>query len=139
MRLVIVILACAGSLQAQQFNTESTDLQRQLEEQRRVVRSPLLPEEAKHHIGEAASVRGLVKQVAFSKGRAFINFGVRYPRQVFTGFVRADNVDKVGGEAFLRSLAGNPVTLIGRIELYKGRPEIVITSPAQIEKEANGR
>jgi DNA/RNA endonuclease YhcR with UshA esterase domain len=28
-----------------------------------------------------------------------------------------------------QSLAGNPVTVTGKIELYKGRPEIVISSP----------
>jgi hypothetical protein len=67
---------------------------------------PILPEEAKDHVGENASVRGLVEQVSFSrKGHAFLNF-VWYPRQVFTGFVRAGDVDRVGGEAFLRSLAG---------------------------------
>jgi DNA/RNA endonuclease YhcR with UshA esterase domain len=45
------------------------------------------------------------------------------------------NVNAVGGEKFLKSLTGNPVTVTGRIELYKGRPEIVISSPAQIAKE----
>jgi hypothetical protein len=39
------------------------------------------------------------------------------------------------GQKFLESLAGSPVTLSGRIELYKGRPEIVISSPSQIVKE----
>ena len=37
---------------------------------------PILIEEAKNHIGENASVRGLVEQVSFSeKGNAFLNFG----------------------------------------------------------------
>jgi hypothetical protein len=31
---------------------------------------------------------------------------------------------------FLESLAGNPVTITGRIELYKGCPEIVIFIPS---------
>jgi DNA/RNA endonuclease YhcR with UshA esterase domain len=41
----------------------------------------------------------------------------------------------MGGQKFLESLADNPVTVTGKIELYKGRPEIVISSPAQIAKE----
>jgi hypothetical protein len=41
----------------------------------------------------------------------------------------------VGGHQFLQSLAGNPVTLNGKIELYKDQPEIVISSPSQIVKE----
>ena len=80
--------------------------------------APILPEETKDHIGETASVRGLVEQVSFSqKGNAFLNFGGKYPQQVFTGFVPAQNVAAVGGEKLLKSLAGNPVTIMGRIEL----------------------
>jgi hypothetical protein len=95
-----------------------------------------LPEEAKNHVGDSVSVRGLVGQVSVSKkGHAFLNFGGHYPNQIFTGFVPAQNVAKVGGEEFLRSLAGSPITLTGKIELYKGRPEIVISSPEQIAKE----
>ena len=97
--------------------------------------APILPEEAKNHIGEDASVRGLVEQVSFSqKGHAFLNFGGRYPRQLFTGFVPAQSVAAVGGQKFLESLSGNPITVTGKIELYKGRPEIVISSSAQIVK-----
>ena len=98
--------------------------------------APILPEEAKNHIGEDASVRGLVEQVSVSKkGHAFLNFGDHYPKQIFTGFVPAQNVVSVGGEEFLRSLADNVVTISGKIELYKGKPEIVISSAAQIVKE----
>ena len=98
--------------------------------------APILPEEAKNHAGENASVRGMVEQVSVSKkGHAFLNFGGNYPNQIFTGFVPAQNVANVGGEEFLRSLADNVVTVSGKIELYKGKPEIVISSPAQITKE----
>jgi hypothetical protein len=69
------------------------------------------------------------------RGNAFLNFGGRYPRQVSTGFIPAQNVTSVGGQRFLESLAGNAVTVSGRIELYKGRLEIVISSAAQIVKE----
>ena len=38
--------------------------------------APILSEEAKNHIGEQVSVRGLVEQVSVSKnGHAFLNFG----------------------------------------------------------------
>jgi hypothetical protein len=78
----------------------------------------------------------LVEQVSVSqKGHAFLNFGGHYPNQIFTGYVPAARLGAVGGEKFLQSLADNPVTITGKIELYKGRPEIVISSPAQIGKE----
>ena len=98
--------------------------------------APILPEEAKSHVGENVSVRGMVEQVSVSKkGHAFLNFGGRYPNHIFTGFVPAEHVSDVGGEEFLHSLADNPVTITGKIELYKGQPEIVISSPSQIVKE----
>ena len=98
--------------------------------------APILPEEAKSHVGENVSVRGMVEQVSVSKkGHAFLNFGGRYPNQIFTGYVPAEHVSAVGGEKFLRSLADNPVTITGKVELYKGRTEIVISSAAQIVKE----
>ena len=38
--------------------------------------APILPEEAKNHVDENISVRGLVEQVSFSmKDNAFLNFG----------------------------------------------------------------
>jgi hypothetical protein len=93
-----------------------------------------LPEEAKEHLGEDVSVRGLVEQVSFSeKGHAFLNFGGRYPKQVFTGFIPAPNITAVGGQKFLESLAGSPVTLSGRIELDKGRPQIWISFKNSLE------
>ena len=65
--------------------------------------APIFPEEAKDHIGESASVRGLVEQVSFSKkGNAFLNFGRRYPQQVFTGFVPVQHVNTVGGEKIVQ-------------------------------------
>jgi hypothetical protein len=97
--------------------------------------APILVEEAKDHIGENASVRGLVEQVSFSKkGHAFLNFGGRYPQHVFTGFIPARNVAAIGGPEFLESLSDNTITVTGEIKLYKGRPEIVISSSAQIVK-----
>ena len=53
---------------------------------------------------------------------------------MFTGFVPAQSVAAVGGQKFLESLSGNPITVTGKIDLYKGRPEIVISSSAQIVK-----
>ena len=44
-----------------------------------------------------------------------------HTEEVFTGFVPAQSVASVGGQKFLESLSGNPITVTGKIELYKGR------------------
>ena len=97
--------------------------------------TPISPEEARDHVGESVSVRGLVEQISlFEEGYAFLSFS-GYPHEIFKGFVPAQSVDHVGGEQFLKSLGGNPITVIGKIELYIGHPEIVISSPEQIVRE----
>ena len=96
--------------------------------------TPISPEEARDHVGQSVSVRGLVEQVRLSEEGAFLNFG-GYPNQIFKGFVPAQSVDHVGGEQFLKSLAGNPITVTGKMALYIGHPEIVISSPEQIARE----
>jgi hypothetical protein len=55
-------------------------------------------------------------------GHAFLNFGGHYPNQIFTGSCQ-------------RRMSPVLAELTGKIELYKGRPEILISSPAQIAKE----
>ena len=85
--------------------------------------TPILPEEAKNHVGEDVSVRGRVEQVSFCQnGHAFLKLRRAIPEEVFTGCVPAQSVTAVGGQKFLESLAGSPVTISGAIELYKGRP-----------------
>ena len=98
------------------------------------MRGPIacLTDKPTHKLSDTLGCAGKRPQ---GKGHAFLDFGGHYPNQIFTGFVPAQNVATVGGQKFLESLAGKPVTLSGRIELYKGRPEIVISSPSQIVKE----
>ena len=132
--LVLVLIACLGALCMPASNAQSCDflsIQRELSEVRRAanelqsqsqeartgqsISDLLLPEEAKNHIGEHASVRGLIVQVSFSRrGNAFLNFSQRWPRQPFCGFVRSNDVERVGDKAFLRSLQGGPVTVTDR-------------------------
>ena len=80
--ITLAVLSCSVPLRAQQFNSESIDIQRQLEHVRayalRLNRAPILPQEAKAHVGKLVSVGGLAEQVAFNKGNAFLNFAERY-------------------------------------------------------------
>ena len=52
-------------------------------------------------------------------------------------YQRRPEGQRIGRRARLprRSLTDNAVTISGKIELYKGKPEIVISSAAQIAKE----
>ena len=51
--------------------------------------------EAAKHVGETATVADKVANVFESKaGNIFLNFGARYPNQVFTAFIPKDSADQ---------------------------------------------
>lgn len=87
--------------------------------------------EASAHVGEPAIVEGKVAAVfTSSKGNTFLNFGAAYPNHRFSGVVFARFAD-----AFreLHALEGKRVQITGTITLYRGRPQIILESPAQLK------
>jgi len=55
--------------------------------------------------------------------------GGKYPNQAFTAFIPS-----AGAAQFPQpqQYEGRTVAVSGKITLYKGKPEIIVTSPAQI-------
>jgi len=62
-------------------------------------------------------------------GNIYLNFGADYPHQTFSGPVLGPQTPALRD---LDWLAGKRVGIKGLIKIYKGRPEIVITSMEQI-------
>lgn len=91
--------------------------------------------EAGKHVGEEATVTGRVVAVTKSaKGTTFLNFGDRFPQQIFSGVVFAGDAEKVGD---LSGFEGKVVSLTGRIELSRDqKPQIVIRSATQLKASA---
>lgn len=86
--------------------------------------------EAAKHIGETAIVMDRVEGVHRSgKGNAFLNMGGTYPRQAFTAFIPAASATQFPD---LNQYQSKSVSVSGKIVLYKGKPEIIVTSPSQI-------
>jgi hypothetical protein len=87
--------------------------------------------EAGKHAGEEATITGKVVAVSKSgKGTIYLNFGDRFPRQVFSGVVLARDQEKVGD---VQAYEGKTVAITGRIELWEEKPQIVIRTPDQIK------
>jgi DNA/RNA endonuclease YhcR with UshA esterase domain len=61
----------------------------------------------------------------------FINFGGEYPNQKFAGYIAAGS--KVMSRKQLSTLSGKIVSIVGTIELYRGKPEINIIRAEQIK------
>jgi DNA/RNA endonuclease YhcR with UshA esterase domain len=88
------------------------------------------PEEAAKHVGETATVKGMVDGFHQSgKGNIFLNMGGKYPNQAFTAFIPS-----ASGAQFSQpqQYEGRTVAVSGKITLYHGKPEIIVNSPSQI-------
>ena len=96
---------------------------------------PLIdPTDAHTYVGQSVTVSGVVVAVFVSKrGNAFINFGDKYPKQTFTGWIPAGM--PLASDPSLKLLQGKRVKITGTIELYHGKPEIKIMSKDQLVSE----
>src|SRR2546426_6265332 len=86
--------------------------------------------EAAKHVGETAAVTDRVDGVHQSgKGNIFLNMGGKYPNQAFTAFIPSASAAQFSQP---QQYEGRRVSVSGKITLYHGKPEIVVTSPSQI-------
>jgi hypothetical protein len=82
--------------------------------------------EAAAHIGEYATVEGVVAKVFTSKtGNTFLNIGATYPNQTFTGWIPP--ASPVSKSPLLTGIEGKRVKITGRIETPQtGGPRLPI-------------
>lgn len=90
----------------------------------------IAPREATEYVGTYSTVEGVVSQVSRSRsGTTFVNFGGRFPNHVFYAVVFKKHAHKFPN---LDELVGESVGISGNVELYKGKPQIILFSPSQI-------
>lgn len=89
------------------------------------------PREAPRHIGDKMTVEGVVSQISTSSGgTTFINFGGRFPNHVFYAVIFRKSLHKFED---VQALEGRAVAISGTVDSYKGKPQIILNSPDQIE------
>jgi hypothetical protein len=81
--------------------------------------------EAKDHIGEDATVVGLVTKVSVARKAEFLNFDGEYPNQLFSAVIFAVDYDRVGE---VKTYEGRKVAVTGTIKLFHGKPQITVKS-----------
>jgi len=95
--------------------------------------------EAKAHVGEQATVCGLVKSArwasASNRKPTFLNLDEAYPKQVFTVVIFEDHRAKFT-PAPEDQFKDKRICVSGKIEEFRGTPEIVVTAPSQIVEAA---
>ena len=95
--------------------------------------------EAVEHLGQYVTVEGTVAAVFIGRnGNTFLSFGAPYPNQTFAGWIIPNSelaeISTVDG---LSGLAGKKLRISGTIELYKGKPEIRLSSEEQIQQDTD--
>jgi DNA/RNA endonuclease YhcR with UshA esterase domain len=91
--------------------------------------------EAYKHIGETATVCGNVASATYATGSrgkpTFLNLDKPYPGHIFTAVVWDNNRAKFSYAP--ESLKGETICVSGLIEQYKGKAQIEVRDPGQIQ------
>jgi len=87
--------------------------------------------EAASHVGQSVTIEGVVGEVHTARsGKAtFVDIGGNYPNEAFTAVLFARSMSSVGD---VSGLAGKTVDVTGTVQMYDGKPEIVVSSRGQI-------
>ena len=96
----------------------------------------LRSEDAVRHIGETATVCGVVASAMFEANvqdqPTLLDLGEPSPHAIFTAVIYGDNRSKFGTPE--TSLRGKRICVTGQISDYRGKPEIVLTDPSQLSQ-----
>ena len=98
--------------------------------------------QAASSVGQTKTVCGVVVSSKFAKDSnrspTFLNLDRPYPNQVFTAVIWGGDRSKFK-EAPEVTFRGKRICVTGPIQLYKEKPEIIVTGPSQIRLENSGK
>jgi micrococcal nuclease len=99
-------------------------------------------DQASRHVGERKAVCGEVVSATYarsSRGRpTFLNLDEPYPDHIFTALIWGSDRSKFDEPPEVK-YRDKAICVTGRIESYRGKPQIIVRSPNQIELEAPAR
>jgi hypothetical protein len=88
--------------------------------------------DAAQHVGETVVVSGTVADVhQFRGGSVVLNFGGKYPNEVFEVYIPRNLVDTTGD---MHEYVGKEMVVEGTITLYKDKPEIKLEDAGQLRR-----
>lgn len=87
--------------------------------------------DAKAHVGQTVTLEAAVNDVrTLRSGMTFIDVGGRYPDNEFTAVIFASDAGKFPN---VGALGGKTVAISGAVQLYQGKPEIILKTADQIK------
>ena len=86
------------------------------------------------HVGDSVVVTSTVYGGRFLSGNSLtlLNMGAAYPNQLLTVVIRGDDRTKFD-EAPETLFHGKDIQVKGKVEMYNGKPQIVVTTKEQID------
>jgi hypothetical protein len=97
----------------------------------------LTPNEAASHVGETATVCGVVVSTTYAAqapmAPTFLDIGQPYPNQVFSAIIFDNDRPKFGAPE--SSLRNKLVCVTGEIFLYQGTPKMILRDPSQLSAQ----
>lgn len=87
------------------------------------------PTQAAQHVGETATVAGVASVYHAHGGEIFIDMGGAGRGAPFSGFIAQDKAARFPDAA---AWNGKTLRITGKIALYQGKAEIVLTDPSQV-------
>ena len=92
--------------------------------------------DAANHIGELAEVCGIVASATYatrSRGQpTFLNIDRPYPDHIFTALIWGSN--RARFDYAPETLKGERICVRGVITAYRGKPQIVVSTPSQLQR-----
>jgi hypothetical protein len=89
------------------------------------------PADVKAHAGQTVTVEAAISDVHTGRsGVTFIDVGGHYPDNDFTAVIFAGDATKFPN---VSALDGKTVVISGPVQLYQGRPEIILKSADQLK------
>ena len=87
--------------------------------------------QAVSHVGQTVTIEGSVASVHVSRsGMIFLNFGAAYPQQTFSAVVFRSAASRFPDP---QQWEGRRVRVTGQVRLYRGKPEIILNEPRQLQ------
>lgn len=100
--------------------------------------APLTTAEAKAHIGKEATVCGIVASARWAvnsnRKPTFLNLDAAYPKQLFTVVIFEEHRGQFT-PAPEDQFKDKRICVTGKIEEFRGTPEIVVSDPKQIREQ----
>ena len=93
----------------------------------------IAPSDAKTHVGQTVTIHASVDEVKTGRGGAtFLDMGGAFPDNAFAAVIFASDLAKFPSA---KTLKGKTVAISGPVELYQGKPEIILKTADQLKAD----